>query len=62
LFAPPSYGELDKLNNCTINGVKPNNENIGSKDTGRLVLDWFYVSMALGFVVGFWGDRGMGEV
>jgi hypothetical protein len=44
--------------NCTVNGVKPNNENIGSKDIGGLEVDWFYVSMALGFVVGFWGVCG----
>uniref|UniRef100_A0A2N9EZ74 Leucine-rich repeat-containing N-terminal plant-type domain-containing protein n=1 Tax=Fagus sylvatica TaxID=28930 RepID=A0A2N9EZ74_FAGSY len=44
--------------NCTVNGVKPNNENMGSKDTGGLEVDWFYVSMALGFVVGFWGVCG----
>lgn len=41
--------------NCTTNGVKPNNENIGSKGTLGLEVDWFYVSMALGFVVGFLG-------
>uniref|UniRef100_A0A2N9GTJ8 Leucine-rich repeat-containing N-terminal plant-type domain-containing protein n=1 Tax=Fagus sylvatica TaxID=28930 RepID=A0A2N9GTJ8_FAGSY len=40
--------------NCTINGVKPNSDTIGS----RLEVDWFYVSMALGFVVGFWGVCG----
>uniref|UniRef100_A0A2N9GTC4 Leucine-rich repeat-containing N-terminal plant-type domain-containing protein n=1 Tax=Fagus sylvatica TaxID=28930 RepID=A0A2N9GTC4_FAGSY len=39
--------------NCTVNGVKPNNE-----DIGRIEVDWFYVSMALGFVVGFWGVCG----
>ena len=44
--------------NCTINGVKPNNENIGSKKTGALEVDWFYVSMALGFMVGFWSICG----
>uniref|UniRef100_A0A2N9FD79 Leucine-rich repeat-containing N-terminal plant-type domain-containing protein n=1 Tax=Fagus sylvatica TaxID=28930 RepID=A0A2N9FD79_FAGSY len=41
-------------NNCTINYVKPNTENERSKDFGGLEVDWFYVSMALGFVVGFW--------
>nr|XP_023921378.1 receptor-like protein EIX2 [Quercus suber] len=41
--------------NCTINGVKPNNENIGNKGTLGLEADWFYVSMALGFAVGFLG-------
>ncbi|KAK4575903.1 hypothetical protein RGQ29_026742 [Quercus rubra] len=40
--------------NCTLNDVNPNIENKGSKDTGGLEVDWFYVSMALGFVVGFW--------
>ncbi|KAM3734416.1 hypothetical protein ACB098_10G013600 [Castanea mollissima] len=44
--------------NCTTNGVKPNNENISSKETGGLEVDWFYVSMALGFVVGFWSVCG----
>ena len=44
--------------NCTTNGVKPNNENIRSKETGGLGVDWFYVSMALGFVVGFWSVCG----
>ncbi|KAK4571669.1 hypothetical protein RGQ29_030185 [Quercus rubra] len=43
------------MDNCTINGVKPNNENTTSKDTNGLEVDWFYVSMALGFVVGFCG-------
>ena len=41
--------------NCTTNDAKPNTENKGSKDTGGgHEMDWFYVSMALGFVVGFW--------
>ncbi|KAM3734410.1 hypothetical protein ACB098_10G013200 [Castanea mollissima] len=39
--------------NCTTNGVQPNNENISSKETGGLEVDWFYVIVALGFVVGF---------
>nr|XP_023903612.1 receptor-like protein EIX2 [Quercus suber]XP_023903613.1 receptor-like protein EIX2 [Quercus suber] len=42
-------------NSCTTNGVKPN---IRSKDTSGLEVDWFYVSMSLGFVVGFWGVCG----
>ena len=41
--------------NCTIDGVKPKNE---SKDTRGLEMDWSYVSMTLGFVVGFWGVCG----
>uniref|UniRef100_A0A2N9J8V1 Leucine-rich repeat-containing N-terminal plant-type domain-containing protein n=1 Tax=Fagus sylvatica TaxID=28930 RepID=A0A2N9J8V1_FAGSY len=48
LFGPPL------CNNCTIDYVKPNTENERSKDFGGLEVDWFYVSMALGFVVGFW--------
>uniref|UniRef100_A0A7N2MLI4 Leucine-rich repeat-containing N-terminal plant-type domain-containing protein n=1 Tax=Quercus lobata TaxID=97700 RepID=A0A7N2MLI4_QUELO len=42
-------------NSCTTNGVKPN---IRSKDTGGLEVDWFYVSMSLGSVVGFCGVCG----
>ncbi|KAK7814320.1 receptor-like protein eix2 [Quercus suber] len=42
-------------NSCTTNGVKPN---IRSKDTSGLEVDWFYVSMSLGFVVGFGGVCG----
>ncbi|KAK9994490.1 hypothetical protein SO802_024193 [Lithocarpus litseifolius] len=45
-------------NNCTIGGAKPNIDNIGCQDTSRHVVDWFYVSMALGFVVGFWSVCG----
>ncbi|KAM4092031.1 hypothetical protein ACB094_06G005700 [Castanea mollissima] len=41
-------------NNCTIRDVKPISENKWSKHFHPLKLDWFYVSMALGFVVGFW--------
>nr|XP_023912429.1 receptor-like protein EIX1 [Quercus suber] len=40
--------------NCTINYVKPNIENKRSKGFGGHMVDWFFVSMALGFVVGFW--------
>ncbi|XP_030929427.1 receptor-like protein EIX2 [Quercus lobata] len=40
--------------NCTINYVKPNIENKRSKGFGGHMFDWFFVSMALGFVVGFW--------
>ncbi|XP_050252040.1 receptor-like protein EIX2 [Quercus robur] len=43
------------MENCTVNGVKPNSENTRSKDTDGFEVDWFYMSMALGFVVGFWG-------
>ncbi|KAM3743833.1 hypothetical protein ACB098_06G004900 [Castanea mollissima] len=40
--------------NCTINYVKPNIENKRNKGFGGHMVDWFFVSMALGFVVGFW--------
>ncbi|KAL4618402.1 hypothetical protein ACB092_06G007400 [Castanea dentata] len=40
--------------NCTLNYVKPNIENKRSKGFGGHMVDWFFVSMALGFVVGFW--------
>ncbi|KAL4618396.1 hypothetical protein ACB092_06G006800 [Castanea dentata] len=40
--------------NCTIHFVKPNIENKWGKDFGGQMVDWFFVSMALGFVVGFW--------
>ncbi|KAL4595156.1 hypothetical protein ACB092_12G071200 [Castanea dentata] len=49
---------LPLSNNCTINDVNPNNENKGSKHNGGVEVDWFFVSMALGFVVGFWGVCG----
>ncbi|XP_030936668.1 receptor-like protein EIX2 [Quercus lobata] len=49
---------LPLSNNCTINDVNPDKENKGSKHNGGLEVDWFFVSMALGFVVGFWGVCG----
>ena len=42
------------IENCSISDVKPNVENKRGKDFGGPKVDWFYVSMALGFVVGFW--------
>ncbi|KAL4618788.1 hypothetical protein ACB092_06G035200, partial [Castanea dentata] len=42
------------IENCSIIDVKPNVENKRSKDFGGPEVDWFYVSRALGFVVGFW--------
>ncbi|KAK2991189.1 hypothetical protein RJ640_002303, partial [Escallonia rubra] len=39
--------------NCTVNGVTPDNRNEESKGD-RPEVDWFYLCMALGFVVGFW--------
>ncbi|KAK9996009.1 hypothetical protein SO802_020695 [Lithocarpus litseifolius] len=49
---------LPLSNKCTIDDVDPNNENKGSKHNGELEVDWFFVILALGFVVGFWGVRG----
>ena len=43
------------IDNFIVNEVKSNNVNIGSKDIGGVELDWFYVSIALEFVVGFFG-------
>jgi Leucine-rich repeat (LRR) protein len=40
--------------NCTINDAKPDTGKERSKDRGGREVDWFYVSMAPGFVVGFW--------
>ena len=39
--------------NCTIKDVQPNIENKECKVFSGLVVDWFYVFMALGFFVGF---------
>ncbi|KAK7860840.1 receptor-like protein eix2 [Quercus suber] len=49
---------LPLSNKCTIDDVDPNNENKGSKHNSGLEVDWFFVSLALGFVVGFWGVCG----
>ena len=40
------------MDNCTINYAKSDTKDKGS--SGRREVDWFYVGMALGFVVGFW--------
>ncbi|KAL7219694.1 hypothetical protein ACSBR2_012705 [Camellia fascicularis] len=40
---------LPLTKNCSVDGEKPNVGNEGSE------VDWFYLSMAFGFVVGFWG-------
>ena len=42
------------IDNCTITDVKPNTGNKRSEDFWGLEVNWFYVSMALGFIVGFW--------
>ncbi|XP_030933504.1 receptor-like protein EIX2 [Quercus lobata] len=49
---------LPLSNKCTIDDVNPDKENKGSKHNGGLEVDWFFVSMALGVVVGFWGVCG----
>ena len=41
------------IDNCTIKDVQPNTERKESKVSSGLNVDWFYVSMALGFFVGF---------
>ncbi|KAL7219693.1 hypothetical protein ACSBR2_012704 [Camellia fascicularis] len=40
---------LPLTKNCSVDGEKPNVGNEGSE------VDWFYLSMAFGFAVGFWG-------
>ena len=42
------------IESCSIIDLKPNVENKRSKDFGGPTVDWFYISTALGFVVGFW--------
>ncbi|KAM3752154.1 hypothetical protein ACB098_04G167200 [Castanea mollissima] len=42
------------IDNCTIKDVQPNTEKKERKAFSGVDVDWFYVSMALGFVVGFW--------
>ncbi|KAK2639692.1 hypothetical protein Ddye_027487 [Dipteronia dyeriana] len=41
--------------NCTVTFETPGPENGVGKDGNEHEVDWFYVSMALGFIVGFWG-------
>ncbi|XP_031263343.1 LOW QUALITY PROTEIN: receptor-like protein EIX2 [Pistacia vera] len=41
-------------NNCAVTVPTPNDQNRGEKDRNEDEVDWFYVSMAPGFVVGFW--------
>ncbi|XP_059629357.1 receptor-like protein EIX2 [Cornus florida] len=45
-------------NNCGVNDTPCAIENGADKTGHRFAVDWFYVSMALGFVVGFWGVVG----
>ncbi|KAK0601771.1 hypothetical protein LWI29_027277 [Acer saccharum] len=45
--------------NCTVSTVpQPAYENGGLKDGNEHEVDWFYVSMTFGFVVGFWSVVG----
>ncbi|KAI9186479.1 hypothetical protein LWI28_017695 [Acer negundo] len=46
------------LENCSVNVSTPNNKNGEGKDGKEHEVDWFYVSMAHGFVVGFWSFIG----
>ncbi|KAK2639688.1 hypothetical protein Ddye_027483 [Dipteronia dyeriana] len=44
------------LPDCIVTVETPEHENVGGKDGNyEQEVDWFYVSMALGFVVGFFG-------
>ncbi|XP_059629356.1 receptor-like protein EIX2 [Cornus florida] len=45
-------------NNCGVNDTPSAIENEADKTGHRFAVDWFYVSMALGFVVGFWAVVG----
>ncbi|KAK2639621.1 hypothetical protein Ddye_027416 [Dipteronia dyeriana] len=45
-------------NNCVETSPSPSHGNGGGKDDEEHKVDWFYVSMALGFVVGFWSVIG----
>ncbi|KAK4569234.1 hypothetical protein RGQ29_004579 [Quercus rubra] len=42
------------IDNCTIKDVQPNTEKKECKAFSGVDVDWFYVGMAHGFVVGFW--------
>ncbi|KAJ9171065.1 hypothetical protein P3X46_019115 [Hevea brasiliensis] len=47
-------------NNCSENGVILNNGIVKGQEKGDngVEVDWFYVSVALGFIVGFWSVLG----
>ncbi|XP_044474188.1 receptor-like protein EIX2 [Mangifera indica] len=45
-------------NNCTVSVPTSVDQNRGEKEGNEDGVDWFYVSMALGFVVGFWSFVG----
>ncbi|THG08816.1 hypothetical protein TEA_024267 [Camellia sinensis var. sinensis] len=46
---------LPLANNCSVDGKTPNVRNEGVNEGFGSKVDWFYLSMAFGFVVGFWG-------
>ncbi|KAL4634627.1 hypothetical protein ACB092_04G213700 [Castanea dentata] len=46
------------IDNCTMKDVQPNTEKKECKAFSGVDVDWFYVSMALGFVVGLWAVLG----
>ncbi|XP_044473242.1 receptor-like protein EIX2 [Mangifera indica] len=45
-------------NNCTVSIPTAGDQNRGEKEGNEDGVDWFYVSMAPGFVVGFWSFIG----
>ncbi|XP_031271427.1 receptor-like protein EIX2 [Pistacia vera] len=45
-------------NNCIVTVPTVNNQNKGEKDGNEDEVNWFFVSMALGFIVGFWSFIG----
>ncbi|TYG47688.1 hypothetical protein ES288_D11G360400v1 [Gossypium darwinii] len=54
---PPSFSNLNFLNhfnNCSSKGIPIDVANNGSSREGSKV-NWLYVSIVLGFVMGFWG-------
>ncbi|CAL5337397.1 unnamed protein product [Camellia sinensis] len=46
---------LPLTKNCRVDGERPNVGNEGDSEGVGSEVDWFYLSMAFGFVVGFWG-------
>ncbi|KAL7219690.1 hypothetical protein ACSBR2_012701 [Camellia fascicularis] len=46
---------LPLTKNCSVDGEKPNVGNEGDSEGVGSKVDWFYLSMAFGFGVGFWG-------
>ncbi|CAL5394873.1 unnamed protein product [Camellia sinensis] len=46
---------LPLTKNCSVDGEKTNVGNEGDSEGVGSKVDWFYLSMAFGFAVGFWG-------